>query len=276
MTRIFCDDDDDAIICRAFDSLDPALLATIGAFFRGPAVDSGSGLAFTLRNNQTVNHASTIIDARKPTIAAAANGLPIMTCNTSCIQVPLHTAINSVDTWWISFFIRLTSAAGNPVPFSIDASGSGGASARKLLAIRAGGDLFQIFNAASTAARNANPGTIWTLNTWVHTLLELRLGKESSPGVSAPEAERVVVRKDGVAQAITFSNGVGTPGNTPTSMPAPTGFLNFFAQGATLGGNGVVGQVGQTIIIGKGAMPGAGCCLTDEAALALSAFERPT
>jgi hypothetical protein len=257
--------------------LDPALLATIGAFFLPPAVDSGSGLAFTLRNNQTVNHASTIIDARKPTIAAAANGQPIMTCNTSCIQIPLHTEINSVDAWWISFFIRLTSAAGNPVPFSIDSSGSGGASARKLLAIRAGGDLLQVFNSAGTAARNANPGTIWTLNTWVHCLFELALARESSPGVAAPEAERCVIRKDGIAQALTFSNGVGTPNVLPTSTTAPTGFMNLFAQGATLGGNGVVGEVGQTIIIGKASMPGVTSgCLTDAAAAALSSLNRPT
>jgi hypothetical protein len=250
---------------------DPLSLGAVSAWFRtADAVDSGAGLAFTLPNVVTVNHATTTTDARKPTISTSANGLPILVCNTSCLQVPLHAGINDTLKWWIAFHIRLTSAAGNPVPFSID-SGTGGASARKLLAIRAGGDLLQIFNSTSLAARNANPATIWTLNTWVHTIFELNLG------TGGAEATRAVIRKDGIAQAVTFSNGVGTPNDTPTSMPAPTGFMNLFAQAAATGANGLVGEIGPNIIIGNNSLAGATSgCLTDAAALALSNFERPT
>jgi hypothetical protein len=52
--------------------------------------------------------------------------------------------------------------------------------------------------------------------------------------------------------------------------------MNFLAQAMSTALNPVVGQLGQTIIIGKAAMPGATCCLTDAAALSLSNLDRPT
>lgn len=251
-------------------SFDPTSLGVVGAWFDvASATNAGPGLAFTLPNLLSSNHATTSTDARKPTIGTASNGVPILTCNASCLQVALHAAVNSDTKWGIAFHARITSAAGNPVPFSIDSAGSGGASARKVLSQRSAGENAYVFNAASTECRGANPGTIWTLNTWGHFILELNLDSGGA------EIDRCVWRKDGVALVSAFSNVVGAPGSMPTAMATPTGFLNLFAQAAVTGNNGFVGEIGRYILIFNAAMPGARCLLTDAAALNLSNFGRP-
>jgi hypothetical protein len=230
-------------------------------------VNAGAGLAFTLPNQLTANHATTSTDARKPSIGAASNGVPILVCNTSCLQVPLHAGINGATKWGFSFHGRITSAAGNPVPFSID-SGTGGASARKVFAQRFAGDRAHVFNSASSAARALGPATMWELNVWHHYTLELNLDSGGA------EADRGLWRVDGVPIVSAFTDSTGTPGSLPVAMPQPTGFLNLFAQAAATGNNSWVGEVAN-IILYSDSMPGSRCLLTDAAALAVSAFNRP-
>jgi hypothetical protein len=251
-------------------TFDPSQLGVIGAWFdAGLASDAGAGLAFTLPNRLTANHATTIIDARKPTISTAANGVPILICNASCLQVALHAAINGATKWGIAFHGRVTTALGNPVPASIDSAGSGGASARKLLIQRSAGEGGFVFNSTSTECRSINGGTLWTTSTWGHFALEMNLASGGA------EADRVLWRKDGVAVSSAFANVVGVPGAMPVAMSTPTGFMNLFAQSAVAGGNSWVGEVCNMMVFSD-AMPGARCLLTDAAALSLSNFNRPT
>lgn len=253
-------------------------LSAAGAWFRvANASDAGSGLAFTLPNELSTNHATTTTDARKPTISTSPNGLPMLVCNASALRVALHAAINSSTKFWFAFHARITSAAGNPVPFSIDSAGGGGASTRKLFAQRFGGDLAHVHSASSptTLARSFGAATIWQLNTWRHYICEINLDLESSPGVLAPEADRALWCVDGVPITSTFANSVGAPGVLPSAMATPTGFMHLFAQNASTGGNGWVGEIGANIIAGAAAMAGVSRgCLTSAARLTLSGFER--
>jgi hypothetical protein len=247
----------------------PQSLGVVGAWFdTAQATNAGSGLAFTLPNLLSSNHATTSTDARKPTISAASNGVPILVCATSCLRIPLHTAINGATKWGIAFHARITSAAGNPVPFSID-NLDGEASARKIMSQRFGGDCATVFNAAGTEGRRGGPAAMWTLNTWGHFICEVNL---ASGGV---EADRFLWRKDGIPVVSSFADAVGTPGDMPLSMPTPTGNMLIGAQRHATAGNPWVGEYGRHIFIFADAMPGARCLLTDVAALALSNFDRP-
>lgn len=251
-------------------AFDPTSLGVVGAWFDvAEASDAGSGLAFTLPNQLSANHATTTTDTRKPTISAAANGVPILVCATAHLRVPLHAAINGATKWGIAFHARITSAAGNPVPFGIDTPGSG-ASARKLMCQRFAGDCVNVFNAASTEARRVGPASLFTLNTWGHFIVEMNLDS------GEPEADRVLWRKDGVAVVSTFANSVGTPGDTPVAMPTPTGSMGLLSQRLDTAANPWVGEIGRHIFVFSDAMPGARCLLTDAAAASLSDFDRPT
>jgi hypothetical protein len=256
-------------------AFDPTSLGVVGAWFDvASATNAGPGLAFTLPNLLSANHATTTTDARKPTISAASNGVPILVCSASCLQVALHAAVNSATTWWIHFHMRLTSATGNPIPFGIDNAGSGGASARKLLAQRFGGDLGYCF-ANNTTGRSVGPASLWPLNTWVGCGLEINLPLESSPGVPAADTDRMLWTSDGLP-VVSAAAAIGGLGALPLVMPTPTGFMNLFAQAAVAGSNGIVGEIGRYILVGNGAMSGVTSgCLTPAARLSLSAFGRP-
>lgn len=235
------------------------------------ASNAGAGLAFTLPNLLNPSApATTSTDARKPTIGAAVNGVPILVCSASGLLVPLYAGINSATTFWISFHARVTTALGNPVPFSVDVAGGGGANVRKLLCQRDSGEKIFVFNADSTLCRSANPGTIWTLNTWVHYLLELNLG------TGAPEADRCVLSKDAVPLVSVFADVVGAPGAMPVSMQSATGFMNLLSQDAATGSNGLVAEI-TNINMGGSAMSGVTSgCLTADARTFLSNYRRPT
>lgn len=254
-------------------------LSAAGAWFRtANAVNAGSGLPFTLPNELSAFHATTSINSVKPTLGTSANGYPILICSADNLVVALHAAINSSTKFWIAFHCRITSAAGNPVPFSIDSAGGGGASNRKLVAQRFVGDRVHVFNAASTLSRAfGSTTTLWPLNVWVHVICELNTNRESSPGVLAPEADRGLWCVDGLPITSTFSNSTGSPGVLTSSMPTPTGNLCLLSQAFTTGGNGWVGEIGPNIMIGAQAMSGATRgCLLPATRLALSAFQRPT
>jgi hypothetical protein len=262
-----------AVYGSSAGGFDPTSLGVVGAWFDvAAASNAGSGLAFTLPNQLTANHATTIIDARKPTISTASNGVPILVCNASCLQVPLHAAINGATQWGFAFHARITSAAGNPVPVSIDSAGSGGASTRKLVMQRFVGDLMNVHDATNptTVARRFGPATLWPLNTWVHCIVEMNLG------TGGAEDTRGVMCADGLPIVSSFSDAVGTPGSLPTAMPVPTGSMNLFAQGHVAGGNSWVGEIGRHLFVFSGAMPGVTSgLLTSSARLALSNFDRP-
>jgi hypothetical protein len=253
-------------------AFDPTSLGVVGAWFDvASASNAGAGLAFTLPNLLSANHATTTTDARKPTIGAASNGVPILTCATSCLRIPLHAAINGATQWWISMHMRITSAAGNPVPFGID-NLDGEASTRKLFAQRFAGDNLNVHDAASptTLARKYGPATLWPLNTWVHCIWELNLA------TGGAEATRAVVCVDGLPVVSSFTDSIGTPGSIPTAMAVPTGNMLLGAQRHATAPNPWVGQIGRYILIGNGAMPGVTSgCLTAAARLNLSAFGRP-
>lgn len=257
---------------RSFKSgttFDPSSLGVASAWYDvSGATNAGAGLTFTLPDQIAANNATTTTDARKPTISTAANGVPILICGgDDVLMAALSAANNSATKWWISFHARVTTAAGNPCPFSIT-NLAGGASARKLFAQRFSGDNMMVFQ-DNVTSRRGGVATMWTLNTWVHCIYELNLDSGGA------EAVRHVQRRDGVVQSLTFADNDGTPGNTPVTMPTPTGLMALFAQQAS-GGNGWVGEIGQHIVMGNAAMAGATCCLTDTAALALSNFGRPT
>jgi hypothetical protein len=250
----------------------PQSLGVVGAWFdTAQASNAGAGLAFTLPNLLSSNHATTSTDARKPTIGVASNGVPILTLATSCLRIPLHAAINGTTQWWIALHMRITSAAGNPVPFAID-NLDGEASTRKLFTQRFAGDNLNVHDASSptTLARRFGPATLWTLNTWLHCIWELNLG------TGGEEATRGVTCVDGLPVTSSFADSVGTPGSLPTSMAAPTGNMLIGAQRHAAAPNPWVGQLGRHIFIGSSAMAGATTgCLTPAARLALSNFDRP-
>jgi hypothetical protein len=250
----------------------PQSLGVVGAWFDvAQASNAGAGLAFTLPNLLSSNHAATSTDARKPTLSAASNGVPIMVCATSCLRIPLHAAINSATQWWISMHMRITSAAGNPVPFGID-NLDGEASTRKLFAQRFAGDCLNVHDASSptTLARKYGPATLWPLNTWVHCIWELNLA------TGGAENTRAIVCVDGLPVVPSFTDSVGTPGSIPTSMAQPTGNMLIGAQRHAAAPNPWVGEIGRHILIGSSAMAGATTgCLTPAARLALSNFDRP-
>lgn len=256
----------------------PRRLGVVSAWFDvAGATNAGAGLAFTLPNSITPNNATTSIDARKPTIGTAANGVPILTCNASALSIPLHAGINGAQRWGIGFHIRLTSDLGNPVPCSIDSAGNSanGASTRKLVAQRFSGDRGVIFQNA-TESRAFGPATLWPLNTWVYCTMELNLGLESSPGVPAPEADRAVWTIDGLPVVSTFSAGDGALATLPTSMPVPTGNANLLSQNLDTGSNGLVGQIGRHIMYFDSAMAGVTSgLLTPSARASLSNLDRP-
>lgn len=251
------------------DGFDPLTLGIAAAWFdAAEASDAGPGLAFTYPNQLTTDHATTIITARKPVLGTASNGVPILICNgSSCLQVPLYTGINGLRQWGIHFHIRMLSASGNPVPFSIDSAGSGGASARKLIAQRFGGDLGYCF-ASNTTGRSAGPASLWPLNTWVGCGLEINLDL-------AAEQDRMVWTIDGLPVTSTFAP-IGGLGSLPATMPTPTGFMNLFAQGAVAGGNGIVAQIGRHTFVWGAAMAGVTSGLmTPAARLNINALDRP-
>lgn len=256
-------------------NFNPNSLGVVGAWFDvSQATDAGSGLAFTLPNLLSSNHATTTTDARKPTVSAASNGVPILVCSASCLQVPLHDAINGATKWGIHFHVRFTSAAGNPVPFSIDSAGSGGASTRKLIAQRFSGDLGYAFDTGTTG-RSAGPASLWPLNTWVACGFELNLGLESSPGTPAAEADRMVWTINGLPVTSSFA-AIGGGNPAPVTMQVPTGSMNLFAQAAATGANGLVGEIGRHIFVFSNSMSGVTSgLLTPAARLALSNFDRP-
>jgi hypothetical protein len=256
-------------------SFDPTSLGILGAWFdAATASDAGSGLAFTLPNRSSANHATTTTDARKPTIGTATNGVTILTCSASGLQVPLHAAINGAVKWGIHFHIRITSAAGNPVPFSIDSSGTGGASARKIIAQRFSGDLGYCF-ANNTEGRSVGPASLWPLNTWVGCGLEINLGLESSPGTPAADLDRMLWTIDGLP-VTSAAAAIGGLAALPLTMPTPTGFMNLFCQNAATGSNGLVAQIGQHILVWNDAMPGVTRgLLTAAARVSVNAFGRP-
>jgi hypothetical protein len=250
----------------------PASLGVVGAWFdTAQASNAGAGLAFTLPNLLSSNHATTSTDTRKPTISAASNGVPILTLATSCLRIPLHAAINGATQWWISMHMRITSAAGNPVPFSID-NLDAEASTRKISAQRFAGDNLTVHDAANPTllARRYGTATLWPLNTWVHCIWELNLG------TGGAEATRAVLCVDGVPVVSSFADAVGAPGAIPTAMAQPTGNMLLGAQRHAAAPNPWVGQLGRHILIGSSAMAGVTTgCLTPAARLALSNFDRP-
>jgi hypothetical protein len=251
---------------------DPTSIGVIGAWFDvAGASNAGPGLAFTLPNLLSANHATTSIDARKPTIGAASNGVPILICNTSALQVALHAAINGALQWGFSFHARITTLAGNPVPVSIDSAGSAGASTRKCVWQRFVGDNMNVHDAASptTLARRFGPAEIWPLNTWVHCTCELNLG------TGGAENTRGVMTVNGVPVVSTYVDALGAPGSLPTAMAVPTGFMNLLAQGHVLGTNSWIGEVANMMVI-SGAMSGVTSgLLTPAARINLSNFNRP-
>lgn len=262
---------------RSFKStaFDPSQLGVVGAWFdAAEAEDAGSGLAFTLPNQLSANHATTTTDARKPTISTASNGVPILVCNASGLQIPLYAAINGDTKWGIYFHIRMTSAAGNPVPFSIDNAGTGGASARKILAQRFSGDLGYCF-ANNTTGRSVGPASLWPLSTWVSCGLEIDLALESSPGTPAADTDRMLWTIDGVP-VVSAAAAIGGLAALPLVMPTPTGFMNLFSQNTATGSNGLVAEIGRHIIVLSDSMPGrTRGLLTSQARLNLSNFGRP-
>ncbi len=243
----------------------------IGAWYRvALATNAGAGLAFTLPDVLSTNHATTSTDARKPTIGSSANGLPILTCSASALQVPLSTPINGATKWGFAAWMRVTTAAGNPCPVAIDSGGGGGASLRKAFIQRDNGDSIRAFD-TQTTARRGGPTTMWVLNTWAFCTWEMSLDTGEA------ESVRVVASRGGVLQTCNYADNNGAPGTFASSMQVPTGFMNLFAQNASTGGNGWVGNIGPNIYILRARMAGATeGLLTPAARVALMNMEAVT
>jgi hypothetical protein len=91
------------------------------------------------------------------------------------------------------------------------------------------------------------------------------------------ETVRVVASRDGALQTCAYADNNGTPGTFASSMQVPTGSMNLFAQNASTGGNGWVGDIGPNIYIFGSRMAGATEGLLTPAARALlTSFEAPT
>ncbi len=220
------------------------------------------------------NPAVQATDARRPVAATSANGLPILACATSLLQLPLTAARNGTTQWGFAAWIKQTGGS-FPVHASIDSAGAGGASARKLFCLQAAASSptnlgVTAFNATSTAARKGVINGVLTASTWKFVSVELNLG------TGGAEALRAVITLNAAVQSLTFSDDTGTPGSVPTSMPAPTGNVNLFAQN-TSALNPFVGNMGPNIYLFGSAMPGATeGLLTPAARTALMNFEAPT
>lgn len=255
----------------ASEGFNPSSLSAVAAWYRvANASNAGAGLAFTLPDMLSSNHAVTSTDARKPTIGTSGNGLPILTCSASCLQAPLSAAINSATKWGFGAWMKVTTAAGNPVAASIDSGGAGGASLRKVLIQRFVGDNILAFD-SQTTARRGGPATMWVTNTWAFCTWEMSLDTGEA------ESVRVVASRGAALQACAYADSNGTPGNFATSMQVPTGSMNLFAQGAAAGGNGWVGDIGPNIYVFGSRMSGATSgLLTPAARTSLMNFEAPT
>jgi hypothetical protein len=237
---------------------------------------TGSGYSALPDALDAANPAVQSTDARRPTAATSANGLPILACSSQAMSLPLTAARNGTTQWGFGCWVKQTGGGASAwVITSIDSAGSAGASARKFLAQPSTGGVTNVgmfvFNATSTTARGAQKTGVLTANTWMFLTYELNLGSGGS------EATRAVITLNGAVQGLTFSDALGTPGAMPTSMPSPTGSIGLFAQNLSTGANGFGGNIGPNIYLFGSAMPGATeGLLTASARTALMNFEAPT
>jgi hypothetical protein len=257
-------------------SFNPISLGVVGAWWDvAEASDAGAGLAFTVPNQLTANHLTTSVDAHKPVLGVAANGVPIMTANVSNLACSLHAAINSPTTWGVAFHAKLTTLAAVTELLTVIPPN---ASASKLLltlnpgAAGVGYNRCIVFQDALNSRRfQTDAGVLLPLNTWVHITIELNLA------TGGAESTRGVMCVDGVPVAVLFSDGTGAPGSLPVAMPTPTGSLSFLSRRSSDASNPFKGEIGRHIFIFSGAMPGATSgLLTSAARLSLSNFDRPT
>lgn len=215
-------------------------------------------------------------DARRPTVATSANGLPILALASQGMSLPLTSVRNSTTQWGFGTWVKQNGTGSTThVLVSIDSAGGAGASARKLLAQPATAGLTNlnifIFNSTSTAARRAQITGVLTLNTWKFVTFEQNLGTGGN------ETTRSVITVNGVVQTLSFADALGTPGSMPTSMPSPTGNIGLFCQNLSTGSNGFGGNIGPNVFIFGSAMDGATeGLLTPAARLSLMNFEAPT
>jgi len=234
---------------------------------------TGSGYSSIPDMLDGANPAVQATDARRPTAATSANGLPILACAAQLLALPITAARNGTTQIGFGAWVKQTGGT-FPVLWTMDSAGSAGASARKILTQDGSSPsnlAIVVFNAASTASRSGTINGVLTSNTWKFVTFELNLG------TGGAEATRAVITVNTAVQALTFADSTGTPGSMPTSMPAPTGNIGLFAQSFTTGGNGFTGNIGPNIYMFGSAMPGATeGLLTPAARTALMNFEAPT
>ena len=152
---------------------------------------------------------------------------------------------NNSPTFGIATWIRPTNVTG--VRYIHATRILNGASVDRVL-FRMNGTTLQIFVYNDpTNARLATVTSYFTINTWSFMTWEFNGGESS-------DATKCVITRDGTAQSVTFSDGVGSTGAMPSTLTQPTGTTrigrpasNFCIAGNKganfyyLGGSGVSG-----------------------------------
>lgn len=238
MQRIFCDDDDGAILCSV-GIFDPAALAS--AWYRPGDLEGADASALSTIPVLKGASVPTSQVSQAPVLGTSANGKRILTCTSDCVVLPLSAENNNAAVWAMAMWVRPTTLSGTTAVYTVNNQSGFGSVTRVSCHLSTGTTTNILMNVNTTDGSTARRGITtsapiilgeWHFLTWVFN------------GAGATEADRCKIYVNGGLQTLTFAANP-TAASMPTEMLAPTGNGALF--GTSGGGSPLRGEVGPDI-----------------------------
>jgi hypothetical protein len=254
-----------------------ALSSIIGAMLdpgSASTIVTGSGIS-SLADNFGGSPATCGTDAGRPPLVTTSNGEKVARGVNDFMAYPRSSANNQLVTWWWAGFVLLDDVAATKRILRYGVTNTNAAQptdSHELNILTNESVQFLIHADASGGQSRTATSTAGVLTNTGYTFVTAEFN-----GGLAAEEDRCVLSFEGILNAATFANSVGTPGAMPAALqgqPAATNIALFnYRSEANL--VPLIGKIGLQYF-GKGAEAGATRgCLTPATRLNLANFRRP-
>jgi hypothetical protein len=253
--QVHCDDDDEAIACRAGGSFDPTSLGVVGAWLRNTTVGAVESVTDVLNDNPAAN----ADPARQP----VGNADGSMTLVNDLLIWPIGAAQNASPQFGIALWIKPANVTGSKAILAQRMAASGASAMRLLFQLTGAGLLADIYIDDSNARRGRE---LVSQAAGVPAFVTLEYDGEQSGDA------RLIITSELNALELTYSASLGVATEMPPTLVQPTG-NNFLFATTTTSGSAFVGDAASNIFLLGSKMPGAEIgLLTHEARAALRNF----
>lgn len=220
MGRIWCDDDDEALICAP--GFTPLQVSAVTAWLRLAASTITGGEYDTVVDVLNSNPTAQTDADRKPAASTSSNGLPTMTFDgTDVLTWPLAASNNSTVRWGIACWLRISNVSPVQHIYNVMSNNGHATTTRCVLACSSGTVQVAVYTSAFNGRSFTTSGAL-SANTWAFVRVAYDSTKSAEAdldGLTDDAKVRVFVNE--VAQALTAAD-VGA-GGTIGALQNPTG-----------------------------------------------------